>query len=131
MNTKIIHLDKEYATNTKVVFDYKSQFPIQFSYKFDKKKLIITRTDKNSGWDYQYKCVINGIQIPKVFECTYIHKSLVCGLVLNTKTIPDVLLDTPNTGNWKPPTEDFENNRKANTIIPDICLKTYPFVNKL
>ena len=113
MNTKIINLDKQYATNTKVVFDYKSQFSIQFSYKFDKKKLIITRTDKNSGWDYPYKCVINGIQIPKVFECTYIHKSLVNDLELNTKNIPDTFLDTPNTGNWKPPTEDFENNRKA------------------
>jgi len=128
-NTKIIDLDKEYPSNTKVVFDYKSQFPITFSYKFNEKQLIITRTDKNSGWNYEYKCAINGIQIPKVFECTYIHKSLVDKLELNSKNIPDVSLDTPNTGNWKPPTEDFENNRKQNTIIPDICLSYYPFVN--
>ena len=92
--------------------------------------MLITRTDKNSGWDYKYKCVINGIQIPKVFECTYIHKSVVNGLELNTKNIPDVLIDTPNTGNWKPPTEDFEYNRKSNYIVPYIVLSNYPFVQR-
>lgn len=119
-NTKIIDLDKEYSPDTNVVFDYKSQFPINFSYEFKKKQLIIKRTDENSGWNYEYKCVINGIQIPKVFECTYIHKSLTDKLSLNTKDIPDTLLDTPNTGNWLPPGESFENNRIKNNIIPDI-----------
>ena len=129
-NKKIIDLDKEYSTDTKVVFDYKSQFPINFSYIFDKNSLIITRTDQDSGWDHDYKCVIDGIQIPKVFECTYIHKSLVKELKLNTKNIPDILYDRPNTGNWRPPTEDFENNRKAKVIVPDIYINTYPFVSK-
>lgn len=128
-NTKIIKLDKEYPSNTKITFDYKSQFSEQFSYNIDKNKLKITRTDKNCGWEHEYKCVINGIQIPKVFECTYIHKSLVKELALNSKPIPDLLLDTPNTGMWRPPTDEFENNRKANKILPDIYLNTYPFVN--
>lgn len=128
-NTKIIKLDKEYPSNTKITFDYKSQFSEQFSYNIDKNKLKITRTDKNCGWEHEYKCVINGIQIPKVFECTYIHKSLVKELALNSKPIPDLLLDTPNTGMWRPPTDEFENNRKANKIVPDIYLNTYPFVN--
>jgi hypothetical protein len=66
--------------------------------------------------------------MPKVFECTYIHKSLVKELELNAKIIPDETFDTPNTGNWKPPTDDFESNRKANMIVPNIYLKTYPFV---
>jgi hypothetical protein len=48
-NTKIIKLDKEYSTDTKLVFDYKSQFLIKFSYKFDKNQLIIIRIDENSG----------------------------------------------------------------------------------
>ena len=129
INTKIINLEKEYSPDTKVTFDYKSLFAIQFSYEFNKNKLIITRIDKNIGWKYEYKCVINGIQIPKVFECTYIHKSLVDKLKLNSKNIPDKLLDTPNTGNWKPPIDNFESNRKSNTIVPDIVLLSYPFVN--
>lgn len=128
-NTKIINLDKEYSSDAKVLFDYKSQFPIIFSYEFNKNQLIIKRVDKNIGWDYEYKCVINGIQIPKVFECTYIHKSLVNGLKLNTKNIPDKVFDTPNTGIWRPPTEDFENNRKINMVVPDIVFSSYPFVN--
>jgi len=128
-NKKIIELDKEYPSNTKIIFDYKSQYPITFSYKIDKNQLIITRIDENIGWDYHYKCVINGIQIPKVFECTYIHKSLVDNLNFNSKIIPDPLFDTPNTGMWRPPTNDFENNRKANMVVPDIYLNTYPFVN--
>jgi hypothetical protein len=73
-NTKIINLDKEYSSDTQVTFDYKSQFPILFAYKFNKNKLIIRRIDKNCGWEYEYKCVINGIQIPKVFECMTIPK---------------------------------------------------------
>jgi len=129
INTKIINLEKEYSPDTKVTFDYKSLFAIQFSYEFNKNKLIITRIDKNIGWKHEYKCVINGIQIPKVFECTYIHKSLVDKLKLNSKNIPDKLLDTPNTGNWKPPIDNFESNRKSNTIVPDIVLLSYPFVN--
>ena len=128
-NQKIIDLNKEYPPDTIIIFDYKSQFPVNFSYKFDKNKLIITRIDQDTGWDYNYKCVINGIQIPKVFECTYIHKSLVKEIHLNTKSIPDVSLDTPNTGNWKPHIDDFENNRKANKLIPDIYLNKIPFVN--
>jgi hypothetical protein len=129
-NTKIINLDKEYLPNTKIVFDYKSLYPIQFSYKFNKKQLTITRTDKNTGWAHNYNCVINGIQIPRVFECTYIHKSLVSGLKLNTKNIPNDLFDTPNTGNWKPQTDDFVYNRKSNHTIPDIVLMSYPFVSE-
>lgn len=128
-NTKVITLDKEYSSDTKVTFDYKSQFPLEFRYTFDKNQLIITRTDQNIGWKYNYKCVINGIQIPKVFECTYIHKSLVNGLKLNNKIIPNPEFDTPNTGKWKPPVEDFENNRLAKRVVPDIVLSTQPFVH--
>ena len=119
--TKIINLEKEYSSDTKLVFDYKSQFPIKFSYTFDKNELIITRIDQNSGWEFEYKCVINGLQIPKVFECTYIHKSLVNKLPLNTRVIPNALLN-PNE-------EDFENNRKPNRHVPDIFLESYPFVD--
>lgn len=127
--TKIINLNKEYSPDTKLVFDYKSLYPIIFSYKFDKNNLIITRIDKNSGWNHKYRCVINGIQIPRVFECTYIHKSVINNLQLNTNNIPDELLDTPNTGNWRPPSDCFETNRKKNSLIPDIFLDFYPFVN--
>lgn len=126
----VIDLDKEYPNGT-VTFDYKSQFPIRFDYELSDLKLIIRRVDKDSGWDFKYRCVINGIQIPKVFEVTYIHKSLLHNHKLNDIPIPNIIYDTPNTGNWRPPTDDFENNRLANKKIPDIVITEPPFVNKI
>lgn len=120
-NEKKIDLDKEYPKNTLVTFDYKSLYPIKFSYYFDKNVLNIKRIDSNKGWNNEYKCVINGIQIPKVFECTYINKKLVDNLKSKKQKIPTDL-DTPNTGLWKPNSDDFENNRIKGEYIPDIEL---------
>ena len=126
-NKKIIKLDKKYPDTTIVTFDYKSLFPIEFSYQFSDYNLIITRIDENNGWNHNYRCVLNGIQIPRVFECTYINKSLSGILNENTNNIPSNL-DTSNTASWKPSHDNFEYNRKANMLFPDIKLTNYPYV---
>ena len=52
----------------------------------------------------------NGIYIPNVFECTYIHKKYVTSYTLNTNIIPGIL-DKPNLSQY-----------------PDIILNYPPFV---
>ena len=59
------------------------------------------------------------------------------GLYTTNRMIPDApnpMIPEPrpgpsNTGIWRPPTEDFENNRKINMVVPDIVFSSYPFVN--
>jgi len=41
----------------------------------------------------------NNIEVPKVFECTYIRKDLCKSIHFNTKEIPDNVLDKKNTNN--------------------------------
>jgi hypothetical protein len=41
---------------------------------------------------------VNGVLIPNVFECTYIRKNSGERFKLNTRPIPDPLLDQPNCG---------------------------------
>jgi Methyltransferase FkbM domain len=53
----------------------------------------------------------NGIQIPNVYECTYIKKNLCKKISYSSNKIPDPVLDSKNV-----PTKE------------DICLESYPFV---
>lgn len=83
--------------------------------------LIIERIDKNEGWSNTFWISVNkynieqtnsNIEIPKVFECTYVRKRDFDFIPkLNEKSLPSNI--------------DMPNNRAR----PDINLNYWPFVN--
>lgn len=87
----------------------------------DKYTLIVKRTDKNSGWTESFWITVSNdniiktncnIDIPKVFECTYVRKSdFNFSPDLNRNPLPSNL-DMPN-----------------DAARPDVDLNYYPFVN--
>ena len=87
----------------------------------DNSKLIIKRTDKNSGWNRSFWITVSkdnivktncNINIPSVFECTYVRKS-------DFNFIPD-LNRSPLPSNLDMPND---------AARPDVDLNYYPFVN--
>ena len=87
----------------------------------DKYTLIVKRTDKNSGWTESFWITISNdniiktncnIDIPKIFECTYVRKTdFNFTPDLNRNPLPSEL-DMPN-----------------DAARPDVDLNYYPFVN--
>ena len=83
--------------------------------------LIVKRTDKNSGWTKSFWITVNNdnikktncnIDIPNVFECTYVRKS-------DFNFTPDL------NRNPLPSNLDMPNDAAR----PDVDLNYYPFVN--
>ncbi len=86
-NPKILQLHKKYLSNTGFRI-LRHPHPDKFTYKFKENKLIVTRTDTDSGWGYWHRGIINGNEIPNVFECTYVLKSLLPNVIENDEPFP-------------------------------------------
>jgi hypothetical protein len=92
---KIIHLDKEYPPSTTfkmLEIPYLKKPCLEtFSFELAKDKLIVQRTDIEDGWRYSHTGIINGNEIPSIFEATFVLKSLLPNVVENMDSIPSKL----------------------------------------
>jgi mannosyltransferase OCH1-like enzyme len=121
-HTKTIELSSKIPNYTVLTKHNHNNSSHEFNFKIQDNNLMVERIDKKIGWNYDLYVNVNthyinktnsNIQIPLVFECTYVRKSdFDFEPELNTLAFPKTI-DMANDASRK-----------------DVILNYFPFVNK-